>query len=271
MSKPGFYFYTGDWLKNTRTISMQARGAWIDLLCYMDEKRPRGKMKLNVQQYAILLGCSAEIAGGILVELETEGVADISPSLLGVTFASRVTACDFFVTVKCRRMLREENNKESHRIRQQRYRERRSSDKPVTPPLPSPSPSPSLLISKKDTATPNGFADFWSLYPKKKSKGQAEKAWAAIKVTPELLATIMRGVAQAKRSQSWLKDGGQYIPHPATWLRAKGWEDQEYVSLAPPKPTLVPKVAEPQERKPTPEEAERTQELLRKLAERMKA
>ena len=26
--------------------------------------------------------------------------------------------------------------------------------------------------------------------------------------------------------KEWKKDGGKYIPHPATWLRARGWEDE---------------------------------------------
>ena len=27
-------------------------------------------------------------------------------------------------------------------------------------------------------------------------------------------------------SKDWLEDDGKYIPHPATWLNAKGWEDE---------------------------------------------
>jgi hypothetical protein len=30
----------------------------------------------------------------------------------------------------------------------------------------------------------------------------------------------------ATRSEDWTKEGGQYIPYPATWLNAKGWEDE---------------------------------------------
>jgi len=70
------------------------------------------------------------------------------------------------------------------------------------------------------------FAHFWIAYPKKKSKGQAEKAFNAIKPNEQLLETILSSIEQAKTSDEWLKDGGQYIPYPATWLRAKGWEDE---------------------------------------------
>lgn len=71
------------------------------------------------------------------------------------------------------------------------------------------------------------FDIFWKAYPKKKSKGEAEKAWKSIKPSEELLKTILSGLSAAKTSRDWTKEGGRYIPHPATWLRAKGWEDEQ--------------------------------------------
>jgi len=70
------------------------------------------------------------------------------------------------------------------------------------------------------------FDTFWEAYPKKKSKGDAEKAWGVIKPSKELVAIMLNKLAQVKTCKDWLKDGGQYIPYPATWLRAKGWEDE---------------------------------------------
>ena len=71
-----------------------------------------------------------------------------------------------------------------------------------------------------------GFEAFWRLYPKKKSKGAAEKAWGKIKPDSELVARILEGVARAKTCTDWVKEGGKYIPYPATWLNARGWEDE---------------------------------------------
>jgi len=34
-------------------------------------------------------------------------------------------------------------------------------------------------------------------------------------------------IEQAKKSEDWIKEKGKYIPYPATWLEAKGWEDEE--------------------------------------------
>jgi hypothetical protein len=70
------------------------------------------------------------------------------------------------------------------------------------------------------------FASFWKLYPKKKNKGQAEKAWNKIKIENGMLETIISAVERAKKTNDWLKNNGQYIPYPASWLNAKGWEDE---------------------------------------------
>lgn len=71
------------------------------------------------------------------------------------------------------------------------------------------------------------FDAFWKAYPKKKSKGQAEKAWIKLQVDEQLLAIMIAKIEQAKKSTAWQKDGGQYIPYPASWLNAKGWEDED--------------------------------------------
>ena len=68
-----------------------------------------------------------------------------------------------------------------------------------------------------------GFDLFWDAYPKKKSKQAAEKAFKKVKVPVEVL---MAAVERQKQSKDWLKDGGQFIPYPATWLNQGRWEDE---------------------------------------------
>ena len=70
------------------------------------------------------------------------------------------------------------------------------------------------------------FEVFWQAYPRKRNKGQAERVWQKINPGPELLKTMLDSIQQAKRSEQWKKNNGQYIPHPSTWLNAKGWEDE---------------------------------------------
>jgi len=78
---------------------------------------------------------------------------------------------------------------------------------------------------KKESIQKRNFNLFWKEYPKKKSKGQAEKIWDRIKPDQQLFEVILLKIQEAKNSKDWQKQSGQFIPHPATWLNAKGWED----------------------------------------------
>lgn len=97
---------------------------------------------------------------------------------------------------------------------------------PYPPPSPSPSPSP-----KPDPNIKSLFDEFWAAYPKKKNKGNAEKVWKKITVDDALQKKILISISKAKKTSDWLKEGGQYIPYPSTWLNAKGWEDECLPSL----------------------------------------
>lgn len=79
------------------------------------------------------------------------------------------------------------------------------------------------------------FARFWSIYPSKKSKGTAEKVWAKLKPDQPLFERIIAAVLEQKLTEAWTKDGGQFIPHPATWLNGKRWDDEVPTKSAPSK------------------------------------
>jgi hypothetical protein len=70
------------------------------------------------------------------------------------------------------------------------------------------------------------FDEFWKTYPNKKAKGNAEKAWKKINPDQELARRILMAVIRATHSEDWTKEGGKFIPHPATWLNGKRWEDE---------------------------------------------
>lgn len=82
------------------------------------------------------------------------------------------------------------------------------------------------LEEETNTRAPSAFEVFWQAYPKKKSKGQAERAWRKINPSKQLQDRILNAVEQAKTSVEWKKDDGQFIPYPASWLNARGWEDE---------------------------------------------
>ncbi len=69
----------------------------------------------------------------------------------------------------------------------------------------------------------DAFAVFWKSYPKKKDKETARKAFQ--KITAEL-PVILAAVDRFKSDPDWIKNDGQFIPYPATWLNGKRWEDE---------------------------------------------
>ena len=85
-------------------------------------------------------------------------------------------------------------------------------------------------------ANASAFASFWSAYPKKKNKGQAEKAFQKLNPDPDLLTLILSGIERAKRTEGWRKQDGQFIPYPATWLNAQGWLDEDSTAQKGPLP-----------------------------------
>lgn len=71
------------------------------------------------------------------------------------------------------------------------------------------------------------FDRFWAAYPKKKSKADAQKAFEKLAPGEELLSRMLSALEQQKQSGDWQREGGQYIPYPASWLNGRRWEDEE--------------------------------------------
>jgi len=69
------------------------------------------------------------------------------------------------------------------------------------------------------------FNRFWNAYPKRKGRGNALKAWTKQKLDSKI-ETILEAIQRLKKDEQWTKNGGQYIPHPATWLNSGGWDDE---------------------------------------------
>lgn len=89
------------------------------------------------------------------------------------------------------------------------------------PTLPQNPPKPPKL----ETAVP-GFEDrFWPAYPRKVGKADAAKAFAKLRPDADLLGVMLRSLATQAASEDWQRDGGRFIPHPATWINGKRWQD----------------------------------------------
>ena len=125
--------------------------------------------------------------------------------------------------------------------------------------------------NKKNSTSPLfGFDAFWPAYPKKTAKQDAIRAFGKIRPDEALLQVILKAVETQKASAQWQEDGGHYIPHPATWLNGRRWEDE-----VRPVPTQgagsVPRAvaAQAYEQREYSPEAERPEDMLRRLQEQM--
>lgn len=76
------------------------------------------------------------------------------------------------------------------------------------------------------------FERFWSEYPRKIARKDAEKAWSKIPAHQQI--DVMNAIRL--HTLAWKQQGTekQFIPYPATWLRGARWEDE--VEIAPEMP-----------------------------------
>jgi len=99
--------------------------------------------------------------------------------------------------------------------------------KPHTPVVSTPqNPQSKVKESKVKETNSDNFALFWEKYPRKIGKSDARKALLKINPDAILFEKILTSIDQAKKSLQWTKDGGEFIPHPATWLNKERWEDE---------------------------------------------
>jgi hypothetical protein len=77
-----------------------------------------------------------------------------------------------------------------------------------------------------NTSNPIGFDSFWAHYfPKRRvAKQGAMKAWKVLNPTKELQAEILSALSKQSDRYSLVEDSK--IPHAATWLNGRRWEDE---------------------------------------------
>ena len=101
-------------------------------------------------------------------------------------------------------------------------------------------PKPVIITSKEKpiscskqvrASQSEDFNKFWLGYPRKVGKGAAEKAWVKAVQSTEA-SVIIASLGSHKFSEDI-----NYIPHPATWLNQRRWEDVPTVGSSPAAPT----------------------------------
>jgi hypothetical protein len=235
---PAFQFYPADWISDSQLqmASTTSKGVWIQLLCYMWWSPSRGQVTGTRDDLCMLVRCRPEDLQGFIDDNIRYHFAD-------------VTECNNAVTIINRRMMREEKARESTRYRVQRFRNKIGNASVTV--HSSSSSSSSSSKHKILLANPDGFAAFWAAYPRKVGRQAAMQAWAKIQPQNGLVETILS--ALTTQAKTWTEV--QFIPHPATWLNGRRWEDVLIQSVP------APIVADPKTVWKTPENyrAARTQ------------
>lgn len=70
----------------------------------------------------------------------------------------------------------------------------------------------------------SAFEDFYGAYPRKKARGDAEKAFGQALKKGHTVEDIMNGLARNLADLS--RRDPQFVPYPASWLRAESYWDE---------------------------------------------
>lgn len=83
------------------------------------------------------------------------------------------------------------------------------------------------------------FEQIWDDYPNGHEKKNAIAEFKKLKPTPALVARIHASIIEHRRTPSWTKDGGQFVPRLVNFLKNAAWLDR----VAPTQPMLTERTA----------------------------
>jgi len=249
---PAFMLYVDDFLGGTSEMSAEEVGGYIRLLCHQWTK---GGLPYDEPRLGMMAGLMGSPSLGYVIAKFTL-CAD--GKLRHPRLEALRTERDAFLTKQA------ESGREGAKKRwENRPANGNPNGEPMPNPLatpmangcpndssPSPSPSPTNTHPLTPTggvpvseppkeepkakrtrkqrgpnSIPEGFDEFWEAYPRKMAKGDAIKAWGQMDAGQHL-AKILETVKASAKLEAWTKDGGRFVPFPATWLRAQRWEDE---------------------------------------------
>jgi hypothetical protein len=236
---PAFQFYPGDWIQDTRVLSLAAKGAWIDILCALWRSQTRGSLTLPLMGWARLLGCTADQAAAVITELVDMQICEsnLDESLsMGLLSGDRKEK----VRLESRRMLREENDRKNNALYQERHRSKGKSKGEVREEVRSLSSSSSsypLISPSGGLRCEDLFEIFWASYPAHRQTGRksAYSEWRKLKPDREMLDRMLSALDRQKESSDWIKEDGRYVPGIRKWLEDRYWE------LVPAEPAVEPR------------------------------
>jgi len=210
---PALMFYVGDWLSDNcvRSLSLEARGLWFEMLCQMHKSDRRGYLQLKGKPIdAVTL---ARMSGGgtaqvsrLLRELKTSGV--FSQTDNGIIYNRRMVA-DQAKRFKCSEAGRRGGG---------------------NPKLATFKGTPKGAVKghskgalEDENESENAIERLLTLYPIKTSRGRTEEAIRqALCLADEttLTTALHRYIAECAGRHP------RFIKYPETWFNGRCWEDE---------------------------------------------
>jgi len=221
---PAFQFYADDFLAGTLDLSQEEVGAYVRLLCHQWN---RGSIPVETEKQQRLAGGSVSV--DVLAKFRlVDGCGLVNDRLE----KERAKQAKFRQKQREKGLLSAEARKKQPRFNRGSTAVGDSvqpSGQPDTQPEGN-SPVSSLQSPSNTPKAPKGaesvgFDEFWKAYPRKVAKPAAIKAWVKLNLNDETFRKILESVKAQSASPDWLKDGGQFIPYPATYLNGRRWED----------------------------------------------
>lgn len=206
---PAFQFYPADWTRDLEHHPLYIEGAWIRICCKLWWSETRGKQTLTYRQWSRVLRINTASMMHIISYIKREKIGDVE-------------ICNDFVTVSNRRMVRDEESRENLRLRVAKHRGKssRNGDETVM------KRTCTEVEDEDEEKHHQKFDAFWSSYPRKVGKRPALQKWGKLDLSNGNFEKIIGALERQKKSPQWLKDNGQYIPHPTTWLNQERWNDE---------------------------------------------
>lgn len=90
---------------------------------------------------------------------------------------------------------------------------------------------PDMKKKADKEALADRFNRFWAAYPRHVGKQVAVKAFEKIHPDEETMTAMLTAIEWQKNTRQWRENGGQFIPHPSTWLNQRRWEDERPVQM----------------------------------------
>ncbi len=227
MANQWFKFYGTEYLSDPKMLSLTAcqRSCWVTLMSYASVVDEDGVVKHLTEDQLM-------IQAGIDYTRDewncTKGVLSHFEKLCMVTIDSGViTLCNW--------QKRQEIHSDSYeRLKKWRSKKKDETDDNV---------SETFYDNGKNRIEENrieenrrehthklAFDEFWNLYPKKVNRKRSEQKWKTLDF--EAQQKILEVLPKQNASAVWMKEGGQFIPHPTTYLNGERWNDQVEVPKA---------------------------------------